>query len=92
MGYCGPKGIPLSKFLCWSQADQDAALAWQAHESRRCRSCGHHPEDGWPHAHLTVCPGCAQSEAVANDKGTKQTPGAHVRLSHAHRDECSLCR
>lgn len=44
MAYCGPKGIPLSVFLSWSEDDQDAALQWQAHESQRCPQCGTHPD------------------------------------------------
>ncbi len=40
MAYCGPRGIPLTEFLAWDETDQDAALAWQSYESRRCREDG----------------------------------------------------
>lgn len=68
MAYCGPKGIALSAFLAWPQADQDAALAWQSHEALRCPSCGTHPSDYDPdaggrrhawHPDVEVCDGCA---------------------------------
>jgi hypothetical protein len=37
LDYCAPKGIPLSVFLeVWSEADQLAALEWQALEARKC--------------------------------------------------------
>src|SRR3546814_15450534 len=57
MRYCGPKGIPLEEFLKWSQSSQDAALEWQAHEDRRCRQCGYHPDEhpSGVHAHVEVC-------------------------------------
>lgn len=91
MAYCGPRGIPLSVFLSWDQIDQDAALAWAAHESRRCRSCGHHPAEGRPHAHLTVCTGCQQLDAARKSADAK-TPGAHVRIAHGPPSECPTCR
>jgi len=72
MAYCGPRGIPLSKFLAWADHDQDAALAWQAHEARRCPHCGTHPDDWNPdkggrrdafHGQVVICPGCQQIES-----------------------------
>lgn len=71
MDYCGPRGIPLSEFLSWDDDDQDAALLWQAHESRRCSGCGTHPEEWDPATggrrdaykpELRMCPGCMQLE------------------------------
>jgi hypothetical protein len=67
MAYCGPRGIPLSAFLSWDDADQDAAIQWQSYEGQRCPGCGTHPDDwtdgnGWvaePHR----CPGCHRVEA-----------------------------
>lgn len=68
MAYCAPKGIPLSQFLTWPKTDQDAALAWQSHEARRCSQCGTHPDDYDPdaggrrhawHPAVEVCEGCA---------------------------------
>jgi hypothetical protein len=45
LGYCGPRGIPLSVFLGrvvypgepqWTEDDARAALDWQAEDARRC--------------------------------------------------------
>ena len=91
MGYCAPRGIPLSTFLGWSQADQDAALSWVAYESRRCRSCGHHPDEGRPHTHVNVCSGCRAMSAAADTEPAK-VPGAHVRIAHGPKGECPHCR
>lgn len=91
MAYCGPKGIPLSAFLGWSQADQDAALAWSAHESRRCQSCGHHPDEDRPHTHVNVCSGCRAVDAAGKSEAAK-VPGAHVRIAHGAPSECPHCR
>jgi hypothetical protein len=39
--YCAPRGIRLSDFTdLWPEADQWAALEWQATEDGRCPSCG----------------------------------------------------
>lgn len=93
MAYCGPKGIPLSAFLAWDEADQDAALIWQAHEARRCGSCGTHPDDWDPdkggrrdayHAEIRYCPGCQRVDAARNRQDDKTpTAGAHVMLLSA---------
>lgn len=87
MAYCAPKGIPLTVFLAWPQADQDAALAWQAHESARCAGCGTHPDDwdGDPRAWVAEphrCQGCrAAEEAHANlEKIKDRGRGVRVRL------------
>lgn len=53
MAYCGPAGIPYTRFLgrvgppAWTDEDQDYALAWQAEKAKVCPSCGSRPED-WP--------------------------------------------
>jgi len=89
MAYCGPRGIPLSTFLSWPQEDQDAALAWQGHEGRRCGTCGYHPDDGGAHAHINVCRGC-----VAREKRTKEASeihGAHVVIAAGSVAECERC-
>jgi len=89
MGYCGPRGIPLSTFLSWSQEDQDAALAWQGYEARRDSTCGYHPDEGKVHAHIDVCPGC-----VAREKRLKEAseiPGAHVAIALGSVAECKRC-
>lgn len=99
MAYCGPRGIPLSKFLHWHQTDQDAALAWQAHESRRYPD-GTHPDD-WSeerggsrrafHAHVDVHPGAVIIEAAQSSEDFQATRGAHVHLAHGPVTECPRC-
>lgn len=84
MAYCGPKGIPLSAFLEWADADRVAALEWQSWESRRCQSCGTHPEDWEPGnathaARLHVCEGCVQTERVGRSQEV-QRPGMKIRM------------
>lgn len=89
-GFTGAHGIPLSEFLSWDQHDQDVALAHQGYESRRCRSCGHHPDNGPAvHAHIDVCPGCVALKAA--EKDAKDIPGAHVRLATGSRATCARC-
>lgn len=90
MRYVGPRGLPLSEFLSWPEQDQDAALAWQGHEARRCGTCGHHPDNGRVHAHVDICPGCAAREAVP--KEDREMPGAHIRLAPGTADRCPRCR
>ncbi|NCT90256.1 hypothetical protein GXB85_04715 [Cellulomonas sp. APG4] len=90
MAYCGPRGIPLSVFLGWAQADQDAALAWVGYEARRCSSCGYHPDEGPRHAHIDVCPGCVSREAAAQDEDAK-VRGAHVHMASGTTGECDRC-
>lgn len=89
MAYCGPRGIPLSGFLSWDQHDQDAALAWAGHESRRCRSCGYHPDEGPRHTHVDVCPGCVQMDRASGD--AKDIRGAHVRPVNGSLADCPRC-
>jgi hypothetical protein len=102
MSYCGPKGIPLSRFLSWSTGDQDAALAWQAHENRRCQGCGTHP-DAWNekkggsrtafHSEWYTCPGCIETQRL-NESPEVQNAGrgVHVRLAAGSHGECERCR
>lgn len=94
MAYCGPRGIPLSTFLgaqppgVWADADRSAALEWQSWESRRCSSCGTHPED-WDEskggdrfafkAALHECTGCVRIDMVSKT-AEAQRPGVHIRL------------
>src|SRR3546814_5371021 len=91
MRYCGPKGIPLEEFLKWSQSSQDAALEWQAHEDRRCRQCGYHPDEhpSGVHAHVDVCPGCA-ARAKGQKALTAADDGAAVRLATGDRKSTRL--
>lgn len=101
MAYCGPKGIPLSTFLTWSPEDQDAALAWQSHEGRRCGQCGTHPDDwresaggsrhAW-HAEDYKCPGCVQLEQRMETHEVKDGGrGMHVRLGSGSAVDCTRC-
>ena len=87
MSYCGPRGIPLSRFLRWHPDDQQAALAWQADQAQRCPSCGtadwEWEED--PLAYRTdvwVCRGCNMRghEERAQRKTAEHMPGLVVRL------------
>lgn len=100
MAYCGPRGVPLSKFLTWHQTDQDAALAWQAHESRRFPD-GTHPDD-WNeerggsrrayHSHVDVHPGAALLEAAQQSEDFAAAGrGAHVHLVRGASADCSRC-
>lgn len=99
MAYCGPRGIPLSVFLTWHQNDQDAALAWQAHESRRYPD-GTHPDD-WNeerggsrrayHAHVDVHPGAVLIEAAQGTEDFQNTRGAHVHLARGPVTDCERC-
>ena len=92
MGYCGPRGIPLSTFLSWDQHDQDAALAWAGYETQRCQSCGHHPLENLDgvHTHTEICPGClARSRA---GKAAKDTDGAVIHLARGPAGTCEHCR
>lgn len=92
MAYCGPRGIPLSVFLSWDQADQDAALTWAAHEARRCPACHTHPDE-WNedtggrrdayHAELVICPGCRALDAIRDREADSKHQGAHLLLRPA---------
>lgn len=103
MAYCGPKGIPLSQFLKWDKADQDAALAWQHHENRRCSSCGTHPDD-WNekaggnrnafHAEHAICPGCSELERhreLPELQDNKHLKGIQFRLAPGPNGTCPRC-
>jgi hypothetical protein len=101
MAYCGPKGIPLSTFLKWSESDQQAALAWQGHEARR-HSCGTHPEDwadptGRPveavHYVEQICRGCQVLQAAQErlEAGRDRTRGLGLVAHHGPRAGCTSC-
>jgi hypothetical protein len=103
MAYCGPKGIPLSQFLAWDKTDQDAALAWQQHENRRCSGCGTHPDDwnekaggdrhAW-HAEHAACPGCAALEHHRElpEMQDNRIKGLQLRLAPGPNGTCPRCR
>lgn len=87
MAYCGPRGIPLSKFLQWPVDDQAAALSWQYEESLRCPRCGT-AEWEWEQdlnayeAKARTCPGCNAIglESKALEQVAKDQPGIQIRL------------
>ena len=90
MEYCGPRGIPLSRFLAWKPEDQDAALQWQARRSQTCSGCGTHPDEWNPKAGghrqayvpvLEMCPGCYARDGKADtDEAKGAGPGLRVTL------------
>lgn len=91
MAYCGPRGIALSVFLSWPRTDQDAALMWSAHESKRCR-CGYHPDEGDVHAHLEHCPGCMRLAELASSATAKEAvAGTRPVLLNGPAVNCPRC-
>lgn len=82
MGYCGPRGIPLSTFLSWKQSDQDMALAWAAREGQRCPSCGVHPDDSLDReAVKSPCMSCQEVNEAREELRVRGVPAHwHVRL------------
>lgn len=89
MRYCGPRGIPLSTFLGWAQEDQDAALAWQAHEAERCPGCGRHPDDPPSHPHVGVCPSC-RAQALQG-REVDRAGGEHLVWEPGYAADCPQC-
>lgn len=102
MDYCGPKGIALDDFLSWSEESQQAALQWQAWESRRCANCHTHAED-WDaksggskdhqHWHPQICIGCQKKEqaqaALAKDQD--KTRGLGLVAVDGPSAKCPVC-
>ena len=89
MSYCGPQGIPRSRFLRWPQRDQDDAMAWALHERTRCPSCGTRPEDWDPEqggrddayrAELHKCWGCDAKASAEKKIREDMGPGVFVTL------------
>ncbi len=78
-----PLGIPHSKFLRWSELDQDKALAWAAAQREIC-VCGTRRSE-WernPNAYvgfIDQCPGCELIE-LERDNVPEGTKGAKVGL------------
>lgn len=79
----------MSAFLRWPQADQDAAIAWHIEDSRRCKSCGTHPDDWDPEAGghrdaylpaTEVCQGCAKARTGQAMFGSELEQIAGTRL------------
>lgn len=88
MAYCGPRGIPLSRFLGWPVDDQQAAMAWMAEDRLRCSQCGT-AEWEWdenPDAYLAtahLCKGCNRvgTQRRNVDKQAEAFPGLQIRLT-----------
>lgn len=99
MAYCGPRGIPLSTFLDWPEADQDAALEWAAREAARCSACGtwHDEWDVPPeqhpwHAHPQMCPGTKYVTQLQNSPRFRDAPaGLQFVLAHGPAVRCRTC-
>jgi len=97
MAYCGPRALALSDFLRWAQKDQDAALEWSAYESRRCRSCGTHPDE-WAddrfayHAHLSQCKGCQRQQGLSEASETRTERGVSAVMAPGPALECPQCQ
>lgn len=91
MEYCGPRGIPHSRFLSWSAQDQDLALAWLIDGRLRCPRCNTYEdewidEDGLPQEPVpyTVethrCYGCVDMEDALEKVPTDQKSTVTVRF------------
>ena len=85
MDYCGPNGIPHSRFLGWSEDDQDKALAWQRHVALACAGCGTREAEweadplAWM-GDIVHCPGCAALEQERENIPPESPRGLRVRL------------
>jgi hypothetical protein len=87
MAYCGPRGIPLSRFLSWPVDDQQAALTWMAEDRLRCSNCGT-AEWEWDEdpeayeAQMWVCKGCNRigTQQKNSDKQAEAFPGLKIHL------------
>jgi hypothetical protein len=96
MAYCGPRGIALSVFLRWEQADQDAALDWLGYESARCKGCGTHPDE-WEtpesfHAHPVQCKGCQAQQRVSDALQSHQERGMFATTVSGSARDCLRCQ
>jgi hypothetical protein len=56
MEYCFDHGIPHSKFLEWSNDDQDKVLAWINYRHERCPNCGTFPDEWLDREGKTLSP------------------------------------
>jgi hypothetical protein len=97
MDYCGPRGIPHSKFLTWSEGDQDKAIAWMLADLTRCPTCGTVPEDWLDEdgkdrepppfeARSKRCVGCATILDVRKQIPDESQQSVHVYLVPYERD------
>jgi hypothetical protein len=84
LDYCVPLGIPHSRFLAWTEDDQDKALAYTAEMRTVCPSCGTREID-WEMdddafvGDLRYCEGCARQELELENK-PENAKGLHPRL------------
>lgn len=84
MRYCGPRALPHSAFLAWTDDDQDKALAWQQFERSVCPGCGTR-EDEWERdrfayvGDLYRCPGC-EVLSQERENAPEHARGVHARL------------
>lgn len=84
LDYCVPRGIPHSRFLSWSELDQDKALAWVRRQALHCKGCGTRQEE-WDEdrfayvAESYICPGC---EVIAQERENvpDKQKGVHIKL------------
>lgn len=90
MAYCGPIGLPHSRFLGWDELDQDKSIAWMLDERAKCPECGTYPDE-WlddsgrdvdPPPYVTEivrCIGCVHQDD-AHKRIPKDLVGAKVRF------------
>lgn len=85
LAYCVPLGIPHSRFLSWTEDDQDKALAWRAEQAQHCHSCGTR-RDEWeddPFAyvvHSDQCPGCELLEIEQEEQEDDAHPEKGMKV------------
>lgn len=91
MEYCGPLGIPHSKFLTWPEDDQDKAIAHLLHGRSQCGQCGTNPQDWVDEEGIPVepvpyvaeairCYGCSAIAEVRQDIPSDMSNEYHVFL------------
>lgn len=84
LAYCVPLGIPHSKFLSWSEDDQDKAIAWTLDQQSLCGQCRTRRSD-WEEneyayiARVERCPGCEAIEYKQDDTQEQAKMGASTK-------------
>jgi len=94
MDYCGPAGIPHSKFLEWDEDDQDKAISWMLDQRFRCPHCLTYPDEWLDdegrrmdpppyHAASSRCYGCVTLEELREfiRQDVKKLTGFNVYLA-----------
>lgn len=90
MEYCGPRGLPHSRFLSWPVLDREKALWWLLRERTKCSQCGTRGEE-WDEAQggnrnayaaeIVTCRGCEVRHARESSVDESlDGPGAYVVL------------